>query len=191
MRFRLASTLRVFGWVAFFFLLSAPAIFLAGANNDSSFVIRNARVFDGHRVTDQADVWVENGRIKAIGNGIRVLSGVKEVDATSDTLLPGLIDSHTHAWGDALKEAEIFGVTTELDMFTDVKYMQKIKEEQAERQISRPRGSALGRYAGHRAWRPRHGVRHPDPDALDIRRGAGLGGRAHSRRFGLHQDRHR
>jgi imidazolonepropionase-like amidohydrolase len=118
--------------VAFFFLLSAPAIFLVGANNDSSFVIRNARVFDGHRVTDQADVWVENGRIKAIGNGIRVLSGVKEVDATGDTLLPGLIDSHTHAWGDALKEAEIFGVTTELDMFTDVKYMQKIKKEQAD-----------------------------------------------------------
>jgi hypothetical protein len=31
-----------------------------------------------------------------------------------------------------LKQAEIFGVTTELDMFTDVKYMQQTKKDQAE-----------------------------------------------------------
>jgi hypothetical protein len=30
-----------------------------------------------------------------------------------------LIDAHTHAFGDALHEALVFGVTTELDMFTD------------------------------------------------------------------------
>jgi imidazolonepropionase-like amidohydrolase len=129
---RLAAILRVTGWMAFYFLLSAPAIFLAKADNSASFVIRNARVFDGHRVLGPADVWVENGQIKAVGADLKVSSGTKAIDASGDTLLPGLIDSHTHAWGDALKEAEIFGVTTELDMFTDAKYMRQVKNEQAD-----------------------------------------------------------
>lgn len=91
-------------------------------------------MFDGGKVLEQADVWVEGGKIKAVGKGLKVPSDVKTIDATGDTLLPGLIDSHTHAWGAALKEAEIFGVTTELDMFADVKYMQQTKKEQAEGQ---------------------------------------------------------
>lgn len=117
--------------MAFFLLLSAPAIFIASANSDNSFVIRKARVFDGHKVLQQSDVWVEDGKIKAVGNDLKVPSGVKTVEASGDTLLPGFIDAHTHAWGDALKEAEIFGVTTELDMFSDVKFMQQTKKDQA------------------------------------------------------------
>jgi imidazolonepropionase-like amidohydrolase len=129
---RFAPTLRVVGWLAFYFLLSAPAILLAGPDNNNSFVIRKARVFDGHKVIEQADVLIENGTIKSVGADLKVPSSVRVVDATGDTLLPGLIDAHTHAWGDALKEAEIFGVTTELDMFTSVKYMQQIKKAQSE-----------------------------------------------------------
>jgi imidazolonepropionase-like amidohydrolase len=118
--------------MAFYLLLSAPALILAKPDSGSGFVIRGTRVFDGHNVLNQTDVWVENGKIKAVGKGLKVSSNVKTIDGAGDTLLPGLIDSHTHAWGDALKEAEIFGVTTELDMFTDVKYMQQTKKEQAE-----------------------------------------------------------
>jgi imidazolonepropionase-like amidohydrolase len=129
---KLASTLRVLGWMGFYLLLSAPAFFMASADNNNSFVVRNARVFDGRNVLDQSDVWVENGKIKAVGRALKVPSSVKAIEASGDTLLPGLIDSHTHAWGDALKEAEIFGVTTELDMFTDAKYMQQVKKDQAE-----------------------------------------------------------
>jgi imidazolonepropionase-like amidohydrolase len=127
-----ASTLKVLGWMGFYFLLSAPALFLAKADSGTGFVIRNARVFDGRTVLVQSDVWVENNKIRAVGKNLKVPSNVKVIDASGDTLLPGLIDAHTHAWGDALKEAEIFGVTTELDMFTDAKYMQQIKKEQAE-----------------------------------------------------------
>jgi len=123
---------RVFGWMALYLLLSAPAVILASPDNGNSFVIRNARVFDGHKVLEQADVWVEGGKIKAVGKNLKVSSDVKTIEAAGATLLPGLIDSHTHAWGGALKEAEIFGVTTELDMFTDVKYMQQTKKDQAE-----------------------------------------------------------
>ena len=128
---KLAATLRVFGWMGFFLLLSAPAFFPARADNQASFVIRHARVFDGRKVLAQTDVWVADGKIKAVGKNLNVPSDAKVVDAAGDTLLPGLIDSHTHAWGDALKEAEIFGVTTELDMFTAVEFMQQTKKDQA------------------------------------------------------------
>jgi len=126
-----AATLRVFGWMGFFLLITAPSFFLASADNQTSFVIRHARVFDGRKVLQQADVWVADGKIKAVGKNLKVPSDAKVVEAAGDTLLPGLIDSHTHTWGNALKEAEIFGVTTELDMFTAVEFMQQTKKDQA------------------------------------------------------------
>ena len=129
---RFVETLRVFGWMAFYLMLSAPAFLQASHDNGNTFVVRNTRVFDGHQVLEHADVWVVRGKIKAVGKNLKVSSDARKIDGAGDTLLPGLIDSHTHAWGDALKEAEIFGVTTELDMFTDVKYMQQVKKEQAE-----------------------------------------------------------
>jgi imidazolonepropionase-like amidohydrolase len=134
MNFQFSNIRRIAGWIAFFVLLSAPALYLASANANTTntFVVRHARVFDGYHTLPNTDVWVEDGKIKSVGKDLKVPSDVKAIDATGDTLLPGLIDSHTHAWGDALKEAEIFGVTTELDMFTDVKYMQQTKKEQAE-----------------------------------------------------------
>jgi len=98
---------------------------------DESFVVRHVRVFDGHSIRPETDVWVQGGTIKAVGRGLKVSADSKVVDGSGDTLLPGLIDSHTHAWGDALHQALIFGVTTELDMFTDVKFMQQQKKEQA------------------------------------------------------------
>jgi imidazolonepropionase-like amidohydrolase len=129
---QIAKTLRVFGWMGFYLLLSAPALFLAKADNGNSFVVRTARIFDGHTTLADTDVWVADGKIKAVGNNLRVPSDVKVIDASGDTLLPGFIDAHAHAWGDALKKAEIFGVTTELDMFTSVDFAQKTKKDQAE-----------------------------------------------------------
>src|SRR5271165_7499703 len=119
---RFKATVRVLGWMGFYALLSAPAFFVGHASNSNGFVIRNARVFDGRKVFGQADVLVQDGKIQAVGKNLKAPSDIKVIAASGDTLLPGLIDSHTHAWGDALKEAEIFGVTTELDMFTDVKF---------------------------------------------------------------------
>src|SRR6266436_4985812 len=82
-----------------------------------SFVIRNARVFDGQQVSNGADVWVEGAKIKAVGKQLDVSGDAKVIDGSGATLLPGLIDAHTHTFGDALKDAIAFGVTTELDMF--------------------------------------------------------------------------
>jgi imidazolonepropionase-like amidohydrolase len=101
------------------------------ATDLGSFFIQNVRIFDGHRVIARGNVSVFNGRIKAIGADLLPPTDTPIVDGTGDTLVPGLIDAHTHAWGDALKEALIFGVTTELDMFTDQKYAAQIRAEQA------------------------------------------------------------
>ncbi len=78
-----------------------------------------------------ADVLVRDGRIAAIGRNLPVPAGAEVVDGRGKTLLPGLIDAHTHTFGDALHEALAFGVTTELDMFTDPRLAATMRSEQA------------------------------------------------------------
>src|ERR1700722_8717860 len=92
------------------------------ATDSNSFVVRGALIFDGQRGIEGEEVWVEDGKIKAVGKHLKTPDGIRIVDGQGDTLLPGLIDSHTHAWSDALKQALAFGVTTELDMLSDVKF---------------------------------------------------------------------
>ena len=90
----------------------------APATSAAAFVVRNARVFDGERVHEKASVLVQSGRIAAIGAEVEAPAGAAVIDGSGKTLLPGLIDAHTHAFNDALERALVFGVTTELDMFT-------------------------------------------------------------------------
>ncbi|MGH7470030.1 MAG: CIA30 family protein, partial [Longimicrobiales bacterium] len=101
-------------------------------------LFRNARVFDGDRVLASTDVLVRAGRIAEIGRGLAAPAGAQVINAAGKTLLPGLIDAHTHAWGDALREALAFGVTSELDMFTDAQLARTLRAEQSA-------GSGLGR----------------------------------------------
>jgi imidazolonepropionase-like amidohydrolase len=77
-------------------------------------LIRDARVFDGERTTQRADVLIDGDRIaEPDGRPADVV-----VDGTGRTVLPGLIDAHTHAVDGSLAQALAFGVTTELDMFS-------------------------------------------------------------------------
>ena len=116
--------------------IALPAHFLhaqtaAPAAESRTFVVRHARVFDGETFLPATDVSVQNGVITAIGNNLKVAAGTKEIAATGDTLLPGLIDSHTHTWANALQQALIFGVTTELDMFSDPKFDANVRKREA------------------------------------------------------------
>jgi len=97
---------------------AAPAKAAPVTQASGGVVIRDARVFDGERVHGKASVLVQNGRIAAIGPDIQTPDGAEVIDGAGRTLLPGLIDAHTHAFNDALARALVFGVTTELDMFT-------------------------------------------------------------------------
>ncbi|MEY9849556.1 imidazolonepropionase-like amidohydrolase [Streptacidiphilus sp. BW17] len=80
----------------------------------SEFVIAGAQVFNGERRLGPVDVHVADGVITAVGGPGR--SGAEVVDARGATLLPGLIDAHTHSDEAALRQALTFGVTTELDL---------------------------------------------------------------------------
>ena len=111
-------------------LLAAPAAPCASAPTALAFT--NVRVFDGERVIPRATVVVEGDRITAVGADARAPEGATIVDGTGKTLLPGLVDAHTHAFGDALAEALAFGVTTELEMFGDHETAARLRREQAE-----------------------------------------------------------
>jgi len=88
------------------------------------------RVFDGARTLGTRDVLVRDGHIATIGETVPAPAGAVVVDGTGRTLLPGLIDAHTHAFGDALEQALAFGVTTELDMFSDPATDARLRAEQ-------------------------------------------------------------
>jgi imidazolonepropionase-like amidohydrolase len=90
----------------------------------NSFVVRDVRVFDGKRVIEHANVVVRAGRITAVGADAPP-ADLPVVDGAGATLLPGLIDAHAHVQTETgLRDALRFGVTTQLDMMTDVPFMQ-------------------------------------------------------------------
>ncbi|WP_027942338.1 amidohydrolase family protein [Amycolatopsis taiwanensis] len=77
-------------------------------------LIRDVRVFDGERTVARADVLIDGDRIaEPDGRSAEVV-----VEGAGKTLLPGLIDAHTHTFDGNLAQALTFGVTTELDMFS-------------------------------------------------------------------------
>ncbi|HEX6053866.1 MAG TPA: amidohydrolase family protein [Gemmatimonadaceae bacterium] len=91
------------------------------ANGGGGVLIRDVRLFDGERVVPRASVLVRDGRIARVAPTIQAPTGVHVVDGAGKTLIPGLIDAHTHTWGNALRDAAVLGVTTMLDMFTEPK----------------------------------------------------------------------
>jgi len=122
-----------------FQLLSATVALCAGVSisgqqapaTSHAVAIRNVGLFDGVRVTPNATVVFDGGIIKAAGKDVAVPAGAQVIDGSGKTLLPGLIDSHTHAFTNALERALRFGVTTELDMFTSPDTARMWRGEQA------------------------------------------------------------
>ncbi|MBC3991410.1 amidohydrolase family protein [Streptomyces sp. AC563] len=105
-------------------------------------LIRDVTVFDGERTTAHVTVELTNGLITSVrpepeprdaagptvdtpGNAPAGAPADapgehridEEVDGRGRTLLPGLIDAHTHVFDGSLSQALRYGVTTELDMF--------------------------------------------------------------------------
>ena len=101
------------------------------------FVITGARVFDGRDFLDGSDVIVRAGQIEAVGSDLALPAGLPRIDANGQTLLPGLIDAHTHSFGTAQSDALRFGVTTVLDMFTIPTLLPEAIEQRARRDQSR------------------------------------------------------
>ncbi|MEL6868858.1 MAG: CIA30 family protein [Pseudomonadota bacterium] len=83
----------------------------------------NLRVFTGNGLSEATRVVVRDGVIDAIGSDAP-LDDLPVIDGNGATLLPGLIDAHTHSWASAQSDALRFGVTAMLDMFTAPGLMQ-------------------------------------------------------------------
>jgi imidazolonepropionase-like amidohydrolase len=96
---------------------------------DQITTIINARIFDGKRVTDDQTVVINGAYIQAMGGQVPVGSTI--VDANGAMLMPGLIDSHVHTSIVGLRDALLFGVTTEMDMTGD--WTKELRKEVAER----------------------------------------------------------
>lgn len=77
---------------------------------DKLTAIINARVFDGERILDKQHVTIKGDKIINVGGPAP--DGAEVIDAMGSTLLPGLIDSHTHADPESRRIALTFGVTT-------------------------------------------------------------------------------
>ena len=101
---------------------------IATQTASTEFVVRDVRVFDGERVIPKASVHVRDGKIVSVGD--TAPGGIESIPGNGRTLLPGLIDAHAHVFGDALERALVFGVTTELDMFTDYRFAAAMRTEQ-------------------------------------------------------------
>ncbi|MBB5209420.1 CIA30 family protein [Chiayiivirga flava] len=95
------------------------------------FAIRDVRVFDGERVLERATVHVRDGRIVALGEALALPDGIQSVPGAGRTLLPGFIDAHVHTWGEARQDALRFGVTAQLDMFSDPAQLPAARRERA------------------------------------------------------------
>ena len=125
----------------------------------NEFVIVGAKVFDGEKNLGQVDVHVADGVIVSVG-GPRV-AGVEVVDATGATLLPGLIDAHTHTDATMLRQALTFGVTTELDMGSVPATMIPLRAEvEADRSLADVRSASFS-------------LTHPDGHPHQFRKGLG------------------
>ena len=154
-------------------------------------VFRDVRVFDGTK-RHTVDRRRRSGeRIEQIGPRASIPEGAKVVDgkgpdaAARPDRLP-----HSRLLAEHLEQAVVFGVTTELDMFTDQAFAARMRVEEAGGQSVRSRRPAIGRDARHGARRPRDRISAwPIPTITDPRRQAFVLTPGPCRGLRLHQDR--
>jgi imidazolonepropionase-like amidohydrolase len=109
-RRRLLQTVGLGGGI----LLAGPGASALAGSSDQAITIKGVKVFDGRWLLEADTVIIEGSTIAAVGRGLLARGTV--IDGAGATLLPGLIDSHTHTNVASLRDALLFGVTTELEM---------------------------------------------------------------------------
>jgi imidazolonepropionase-like amidohydrolase len=69
---------------------------VAAESTDATILLRPARVFDGATLHERWRVLVQGDRIIAAGADVTAPSGAHEINLANQTLLPGLIEGHSH-----------------------------------------------------------------------------------------------
>lgn len=66
--------------------------------DDAVILIHAGRLFDSERgvMLENRDILIRGTRIEQVGAGLPVPAGAREIDLRNRTVLPGLIDAHTH-----------------------------------------------------------------------------------------------
>lgn len=105
-------------------VLPTPAVQQDNVGTASAgFVLGPVQVFDGHTKLDVSYIEVRDGRIAKLHQQAPN-TNLPLIDGQQQWLMPGLIDAHVHAWGNALEAQLARGVTTVVDMFGDPSYLQ-------------------------------------------------------------------
>jgi imidazolonepropionase-like amidohydrolase len=79
-------------------LFSITGLIKTSAQNSKQIAVKCGRLIDGKadKAIDNAVILIEGERITAAGNNLSIPSGAQVIDLSRATVLPGLIDNHTH-----------------------------------------------------------------------------------------------
>lgn len=89
-----------------FILFLLCAFLLKAQAPVGDLIIRNGTVLTVTKgALDKTDILVQKGKITGIGKQLKVPAGIREIDATGQFVMPGIIDAHSHIAIDAVNEA--------------------------------------------------------------------------------------
>jgi hypothetical protein len=101
-------------------------------STQTTILLKNATIFDGisSSLLKNTDILVENNKIKALGSNIPADKNTEIIDASKFTVIPGLIDCHTHfrSWMPPLFFQ--FGVTAIRDLGSDPDWIISLREKE-------------------------------------------------------------
>ena len=101
-------------------------------SSNQALLITNVNLFNGEKFEGPLDIEIQNGLVQKVSTKI-AQNGQRLLEGRSRVVIPGLIDAHTHTFGDGLSSALNFGVTSQIDMFSSSTLLPMANEQRADR----------------------------------------------------------